>query len=235
MIAALPDSSTSVTLQSVAGILSGLPDHDLAWLSQPEQARLSAIKPDGKRRQFIAGRWLARQCLAGRSGLQWNTYVLSAPDAAAPQAIEPAAGAGSALHFSLSHSGDWLACAVSSEPVGVDVETSDRARDFTALNEWLHRPAALSGWADKSAQEQQDWFYAQWTLKEAWLKQSAGSPGRSSLQDVGFECCKNAAQMQAMTGRNAGLTLAIYPATAAGVQFEGELLETLDWTCWQCS
>jgi phosphopantetheinyl transferase len=40
---------------------------------------------------------------------------------------------GSALHVSIAHSGDFVACAVSTRPVGVDIERSDRSEADDAL------------------------------------------------------------------------------------------------------
>jgi len=72
------------------------------------------------------------------------------------------------LHYNLSHSGHWCVCAVSTVPVGVDVEQA-RTMDL--------------GWTDKllSAEEREDlraregadrlWrFYELWTRKESYAK-----------------------------------------------------------------
>ena len=166
-----PGLVTHLTLESVATVHARLSGLGLDWLSQEEQARLSAMSAPHRRTQFIAGRQLARQCLAARGGDRWQAYVLSAPDDDAPQLLaRPPAS--EPWYFSLSHSGDWLACAVSSQPVGVDVECSDRVRDFPALSEWMHEPQALQD-MPADPREQQAWFYAQWTLKEAILAGAA--------------------------------------------------------------
>jgi 4'-phosphopantetheinyl transferase len=224
---------TSVTLESIEAVHARLPTGGTGWLSLPEQARLSGMTSPRRRRQFIAGRWLARQCLAAHAGGHWQDYALSSPDDAAPEILAPPPGASPiGLHFSLSHSGDWVACAVSARAVGVDVECNDRPRDFQALNNWVHEAGALQGWAAKTPQQQQDWFYAQWTLKEAWLKQFAPASDRPSMKSVRFESCTHDGNPAAMTGRNALLTLAIYPTTAMSPQLRGEALRQLEWTYW---
>jgi 4'-phosphopantetheinyl transferase EntD len=232
-----PGLVTHLRLESVAAVHAGLFGLGLDWLSQEEQARLSAMTAQRRRTQFIAGRWLARQSLAARGGGRWQDYALSAPDDGAPQLL--AAPVSGAWYFSLSHSGDWLACAISSQPVGVDVECSDRARDFPALNEWMHEPQAL---ADMPAdpRDQQAWFYAQWTLKEAWLKQvtsasassSAAPASRPSMRSARFTPCGDG-DGTAMVGRGAAFTVAVCPATPATLQWEGGALGQVRWDNWK--
>ncbi|QMV39819.1 4'-phosphopantetheinyl transferase family protein [Cohnella cholangitidis] len=72
------------------------------------------------------------------------------------------------VHFNLSHSGDWCACAVSESPIGVDVEQV-RQQEL--------------GWADKLLAEDEKIelhatagierlkrFFEIWTLKESYVK-----------------------------------------------------------------
>lgn len=229
----MPGPLTRLTLESVEAVYSGLSGVSFDWLSQAEQASLSAMTAARRRAQFIAGRWLARQCLAVRAGGRWQDYALSAPDDGAPQLL--AAPASGSWYFSLSHSGDWLACAVSQQPVGVDVECSDRTRDFPALNEWMHEPQVLQDMpADPG--EQQAWFYAQWTLKEAWFKQvTSANPApvpRPSMRTARFTPCE-ADGGTAMVGQGAAFTVAVYPATPGMLQSAGGALGQVQWTNWK--
>jgi len=223
---------TRLRLESVEAVHSGLSGMDMDWLGEEERARLSAMTAPRRRAQFIAGRWLARQCLAARAGGNWRDYALSAPDDGAPQVL--AAPVPDHGFFSLSHSGDWLACAVSPLPVGVDVECSDRTRDFQALNEWMHEPADLQA-APGNPSEQQAWFYAQWTLKEAWLKHAtslAPSPApRPSMRSARFTACKEG-EGAAMVGQGAAFTVAVYPATPATLQWGSGALGQALWASW---
>jgi len=70
------------------------------------------------------------------------------------------------LHFSISHSGEYILCALGSRPVGVDIECirargAKLARYALAASEY-EQYLALGG----------DWpaFYSLWTKKEAWAK-----------------------------------------------------------------
>ncbi|WP_411883750.1 4'-phosphopantetheinyl transferase family protein [Polaromonas sp. YR568] len=234
MSASTPGPIVSLKLDSVAAVHAGLSGLGLDWLSEAEQERLAAMTAPRRRTQFIAGRWLARRCLAARAGGRWQDYTLSAPDDGAPQVL--AAPVPGHWYFSLSHSGDWLACAVSPQAVGVDVECSDRPRDFQALNEWMHEPDALQG-GPVDPQEQQAWFYAQWTLKEAWLKQvSSAVPApalRPSMRSARFIPRKDGDDA-AMVGRGEAFTIAVYPATPATLRWEeAGALGQAQWGSWE--
>ena len=73
------------------------------------------------------------------------------------------------LHFSISHSGDWVVCAVSSAEVGCDIEEIQSskmqlARRFFCPEEYAHLLA------QKSEAERRTLFYRYWTLKESFIK-----------------------------------------------------------------
>jgi len=76
------------------------------------------------------------------------------------------------FHYNLSHSGDWVLCAVSREAVGVDIEQVKPIdlgiadRFFTKSEaRWLH---------DTEEHEKLEMFYAIWTMKESYVKAVGG-------------------------------------------------------------
>lgn len=71
------------------------------------------------------------------------------------------------IHFSLSHSGIWAACAVSDEDVGVDVELP---RCRMAVANRFFRPEELEGLENLDRYRQADSLNRLWTAKEAFLK-----------------------------------------------------------------
>ncbi len=88
-------------------------------------------------------------------------------------------------HFSISHSGNYTAIAISNKPIGLDIEM---LREFSAVV--AHRIfnkdelAYISGAAiPKSKSEMQRCFYEIWTAKEAYVKYTGQglSGGISSL------------------------------------------------------
>ena len=72
------------------------------------------------------------------------------------------------IHFNLSHSGRWVACAVHRGPVGLDVE---EVRDRNPLPaERVLAPAELRRFAQLRPPAARAFFYRLWTLKESLLK-----------------------------------------------------------------
>lgn len=71
-----------------------------------------------------------------------------------------------ARHISLSHSGSYAVCAVSSCPIGVDIENHVK-RDFLKIGKRFHEEEkkALCNAADLGS-----CFFKLWTLKESYIK-----------------------------------------------------------------
>lgn len=72
------------------------------------------------------------------------------------------------LHFNVSHSGHWIVCAVSHEPVGIDVEKIE-AIDMDIAKRYFHKTefnSLLS--CDPSVRLSR--FFDLWTLKESYIK-----------------------------------------------------------------
>jgi 4'-phosphopantetheinyl transferase len=72
------------------------------------------------------------------------------------------------IHFNISHSGDWIVCAIAESEVGIDVEKIRKinlniARRFFSTKEVGH----LFKLPEKA---QLDYFFDLWTLKESYLK-----------------------------------------------------------------
>ncbi len=97
------------------------------------------------------------------------------------------AGAAHALDFNLSHSGDWLACAVTAgTPVGVDIEYCHPKRTTMKLARRFFRQEEVAALQVCSEAQQRDRFYDFWTLKEAAVK-ARGEALVPGLEARGFE------------------------------------------------
>ncbi|QKW40293.1 4'-phosphopantetheinyl transferase superfamily protein [Actinomadura sp. NAK00032] len=125
------------------------------------------LRPEDKAR-FVTGRLLARTALAEATGLAPETirFTTDCPHCGAAHGKPRLPG--SALDFSLSHSGDRVVLVlVEGAEVGVDVER-ESDRDVDRLAEMvLAAPerAALAAMADRKRG-----FHAYWSRKEALLK-----------------------------------------------------------------
>ncbi len=73
------------------------------------------------------------------------------------------------LHYSLSHSGDWVLCGMDSKPIGVDIQQMrpyrmELAARFYHENEY-QRLCAITDEEDRCSQ-----FYQMWAAKESYAK-----------------------------------------------------------------
>lgn len=181
----------------------------------------------------MAGRWLARHCLADMFGGDWRGCELSAPDEGRPEVVARLEGWPRAAFFSISHSADWLACAVSTFPVGVDIEDTSRARDVDALIEVTCSDAERRQMSRLSARDSRQAFHARWSLKEAWIKQSGQAfPG---MNRIPFEPREPGQSCDAVVLRGNGFVAAVMPATPASLRLHvlhGLHADTLEMSAW---
>jgi phosphopantetheinyl transferase len=78
-------------------------------------------------RRSVVARAALTQLVALRTGVDPARVRMTSDERGRPLL------SGSALHVSIAHSGDFVACAVSTRPVGVDIERSDRSEADDAL------------------------------------------------------------------------------------------------------
>jgi len=91
-----------------------------------------------------------------------------------------------ALDFNLSHSRDWLVCAVTAgSAIGVDIEYCDPAREFSKLARRFYQPQEYEALEAMPAADRCARFYDLWTLKEARVKAGGGALG-NQLSSLGF-------------------------------------------------
>jgi 4'-phosphopantetheinyl transferase len=141
----------------------------LPLLSPDELKRHGGFLRRERQRQFLLGRMLLRLAISGITGIPVRAISTaerpgSGPQLQLPENIEPP-------HFSLSHSRQWIGCAVSVDnALGLDIETIDPGRDLTALSETAFLPEEHSWLLERTDVERTAAFYQLWTLKEALFK-----------------------------------------------------------------
>ena len=99
------------------------------------------------------------------------------------------AGGDAKIDFSFSHSGDYVICAISDSPIGVDVQTkskkgallSDHVFSETELLAFAEKKPALSA-GDDPAAEDELLFRKFWTCKESFIK--CASEEKPNLRSV---------------------------------------------------
>lgn len=72
------------------------------------------------------------------------------------------------LYFNISHSGEWVACAISTQEVGIDIEyikdiDLNIAKSFFCKSEY-------ESLISKNEEDRINYFYDLWTLKESYIK-----------------------------------------------------------------
>ncbi|WP_422975892.1 4-phosphopantetheinyl transferase [Undibacterium sp. Ji49W] len=153
-------------------------DRELAcytsWLGPTELQRYQRFVRSERQRQFLLGRILLRHSLSQLLDVPVSVLQLTERPGNAPQLDFPVCPD---LGFSLSHSGNWVACALSaSTRLGLDIELLNPDRDFPALA--LHAFDAADA-VENAWLQQQDVgnrmhdFYRLWTSREARIKLNA--------------------------------------------------------------
>ncbi len=144
-----------------------------SWLGASERARLARFVRAERRRQFVAGRALLRQLLAPVFDVAPAQVLLIERPGRAPllDMARP-------VHFSLSHSGRWVACAASATtPVGLDVERLDHGREIEALAAQAFTGAQQQALAAQAPGERLAAFYRLWCGAEARIKLGEAAAG----------------------------------------------------------
>ncbi len=219
-----------MSLASVAAVCAELPELSRSWLSVSEHMRCEAISAPRRRQQFLAGRWLVRQCLAKWWGGVWSDYVLSASDDGPPLLIAgPFDLTARPLYVSLSHSEDCIVCAVASHPIGVDVECTIRPRDVEALGAFIHGSREEDSLAGLSATVRWHQFFARWSLKEAWIKHQPTSLAMSAIE------CEPSDSMtaEAVVLHSSEWVVAVLPVQIGNLRVCGEAFDDAAVTPWR--
>lgn len=177
------------------------------WLSPPERERLSGIRSERRRAQFVGGRWLLRMLLAECLGGDPQDWPLDAGQDGPPGLLGTSAGA--PVHLALSHSADVVACAVAAAPMGIDVEAPRRPRDFASLSALCFDATEQSMLRVLAGPAQETLFHELWTVKEAWLKSRAEAMAPRRLSQIHVRELEGDAAPQAATWRADGWTLAV--------------------------
>jgi 4'-phosphopantetheinyl transferase len=147
------------------------------WLSASEMARHQRFVRAQRQRQFIVGRVLLRVALGHALGRPPQEIQLEEQVGKAPRMTVPGLKAG----FSISHSGRWVACAVSTATaLGLDIELRDPSRDLAALAAQAFDAEEMAQWTRLQGlpdEERTDGFYRLWSEKEARFKLGVSAGG----------------------------------------------------------
>jgi 4'-phosphopantetheinyl transferase len=139
-------------------------------LGVAEAERYKGFARKARRRQFLLGRILLRVAVARLTCLPPEVFSVTERVGNAPLLTRPAEKCW-IPHFSLSHSGDWLACVVSANAtVGVDIEVIDPSRDSFASSQVAFQPDEQLWLLRQPSNARVSSFYELWCSREALYK-----------------------------------------------------------------
>ncbi|MFZ6751404.1 4'-phosphopantetheinyl transferase family protein [Undibacterium sp. Ren11W] len=179
----LTNSSNSATVWLLDGrkVNEAALAASLSWLNTDEQRRYARFIRPERQRQFLLGRWLLRQLLAESLELAPQQIVLRERLHNAPLLVLDTNAP--PPNFNLSHSGPWVACALSMHSaLGLDIERLDGERDFAALAEQIFDSTELASFRALPEAEKMLSFYQAWSSKEARYKLGANSGSAQAAQ-----------------------------------------------------
>jgi phosphopantetheinyl transferase len=131
-----------------------------ALVTVEDRQRLAAAMHARRRAEYLAGRALLRHALAHCTGKNAASFRIEVAVDGKPECIGGPA-------ISLSHSGDFLVCALAAAgPIGIDVEIDGPRRSLAAIAERFFTPAEAQWLAADPVPR----FRMLWVLKEAYLK-----------------------------------------------------------------
>lgn len=131
-------------------------------------------------RTKLLGESLIRRLLFVNYGLPPDHYNLVKGEHGKPY-LE---GNPSPLFFNLSHSGDYIVCAIDDREVGIDIEHKGKMR-MAVARRFFH-PAEILKLDACEKDQQADLFFRYWSVKESFLKYT-GEGLAASLS--GFQVC----------------------------------------------
>jgi len=134
-------------------------------LSASEQERLSSIGSQFRRREYLLSRATIRHALSDCFQRQPQDWVIVDKPGATPIISNLPAG----FHVGLGHSKGLICFAISTCPVGIDLEAAYREKNYTALAEAFMNEAERACLADIES-GRADYFYRVWSAKEAYYK-----------------------------------------------------------------
>jgi 4'-phosphopantetheinyl transferase len=135
--------------------------------SADEADRASRFHFEPDRRRWLAGRAWVRRTLGAALGLAPHALALSPGPHGKPRVVDAPPG----FDCNWSHSGDWIALAISdSTPVGVDLELIRAGFPALEVAESFFTTAETAALARTRSPERERLFLRLWSAKEALMK-----------------------------------------------------------------
>lgn len=151
---------------SIENIDSSIVNKFIQNLSPERQKKALVYRQEIDTVRTVCGEMLLRYALSQRSGsslpeiplhFTYNPYgkplLLDYPE----------------VSFNISHSGNWVACAISDSGIGIDIEQISYDIDLSIANHYFHQKE-IQIIHSAAAPESYQYFFRFWTAKESYLK-----------------------------------------------------------------
>lgn len=136
----------------------------LSYVAESKRQRLLNIRDPQSLIQTLVGDLLVRALAVQYLGVNNHDLVFKTNQYGKPYLYSPACP----FHFSLSHSGHWVVCAVDQSPVGIDVQLMELVDNNLA--EYLLTTAEYEVFLGLSEDQQPGFFFDIWTRQESYMK-----------------------------------------------------------------
>lgn len=113
---------------------------------------------------------LVRLKIKERTHLENHRILFATNEYGKPVLASEADARAAKIHFNVSHSGEWIACAISDTPVGIDIERMDPSIDLSIARKFFSHPEYGHIERCGTRHEKVSLFYDYWTLKESFVK-----------------------------------------------------------------
>ena len=141
-------------------------------LSEQKKIRIDKMKFTDDKKRSVAGEMLARKAIAQRLKIAPENIIFKTDERGKPYAHNLD------IHFNISHSDDYVVCAVDSKPVGIDIEkirpiNLKIAKRFFSEDEQKYlfrKKPEESDYTSPPTDDLLKRFFEIWTAKEAYLK-----------------------------------------------------------------
>ncbi len=152
-------------------------------MSPEKQLRVNTFRFVDDKKRTVAGDMLARKTIAEWCSADETAIVFYKNEHGKPYLKDLP------CHFNISHSGDFVVCAISENEIGIDIEKI-RPIDFKIANR-VFNETELNFLFTEPNENQKDVFFSLWTEKEAILKCiGTGFQGNTKYNKTDFEIQK---------------------------------------------
>lgn len=136
--------------------------HLLPLVSKERQERIRQFRFDRDKLRCLKAELILRKVLTENYGMQAKKVSFKTNEYGKPYLEE------NIIYFNLSHSGNWVVCAISPKEVGIDIEEIQHV-DFSIANKYFSEMETKT--LNNLAEENKlDYFFEIWTLKESFIK-----------------------------------------------------------------